>query len=167
MNLRTPAAVALSGTLLLLQPYRPFVVDGDSMSPTLASGQWLIGDARPHQIARGDVVVFRRGSETMIKRVALLPGDRIERYHFLGEWKIPVNMMMRNAMVRQRMRRSDLTVPEDRLYVLGDNLAQSVDSRTYGTIPLHDVIAVVPRVGPSEQAWTAPDHLTRTLAAAL
>lgn len=167
MNLRIPAYTAALGAFVVLQPYRPYVVDGESMSPTFSSGQWLVGDSRPGRIERGDVVVFRYGSETMVKRVALLPGDRIERYRFLGEWKIPFNTVMRASMVRHHLPRHDLTVPTGRIYVLGDNFQESVDSRTYGTIPLRNVLAVVHGAAPTPEAWGVPEHLTPTPVALL
>lgn len=165
MNLRSLAYAATLGALSYLQPFRPFVVEGNSMSPTLASGQWLVGKSRPKQISRGDVIVFRHGSETMIKRVAFLPGDRIERYRFIGEWKLPYNSVMREAMVRRGLPRWDLIVPPESLYVVGDNIAESVDSRTYGAIPMSDVLAIVPGVGPSVDPWRAPAHETHALVA--
>lgn len=167
MNLRYATLAVSTGILFCVQPYRPYVVWGTSMSPTFASGQLLLGDAHPHRIVRGDVVVFRHEGETMIKRVAYLAGDRIERYRFVGEWQIPTNEKMRTAMVRKRLTRHDLVVPPGSVYVVGDNYKESVDSRTYGAVPLAEVIALVPKAGPCRNPWNAPAHETGRLVARL
>ena len=167
MNLRKLAYAALLGALTYLQPYRPFVVNGDSMSPSFDSGQWVVGIARPARLSRGDVVVFHHGAETMIKRVAYLPGDHIERYLVVDQWIVPPNERNRASMIRQRLRRNDLVVPERQLFVVGDNVYGSVDSRTYGPILSRDVVAVVPRAPTLKGGWYAPSHLTRSMVAAL
>jgi signal peptidase I len=66
MSPRFLTGAALLGALVVLQPYRPYVVAGDSMDPTFSSGQILIGRVRPKHVARGDVIVFRKDNETMV-----------------------------------------------------------------------------------------------------
>ena len=167
MNLRTATIAAFLAAFVYLQPYRPIVVSGDSMNPTLADGQWILGARRPPRIARGDVVVFRRGSETCVKRVVCLPGDGIEQYRLGDQWIVPSNERARASLVRQRKPRYDLVVPAGHLYVVGDNLYGSVDSRTYGPVPTADVVAVVPKAPAFTQGWYAPAHATRALMATL
>ena len=36
-----------------------------------------------------------------------------------------------------------VTVPPDAIFVLGDNRSESIDSRTYGAVPLEDVVGRV------------------------
>ncbi|MEJ2621978.1 MAG: signal peptidase I [Candidatus Thiodiazotropha sp.] len=43
----------------------------------------------------------------------------------------------------------DLLVPPGRVFVLGDNRAQTVDSRNFGTVPMQDV------VGRARQIWSS------------
>lgn len=167
MNLRLLLCAASLAALTYLQPLRPYVVDGTSMSPTLASGQWIVGDVRPRKVARGDVVVFRHGSDTMVKRVAYLPGDRIERYLLQDQWLVPLNERMRSSMIHRGLPRRDLVVPEACLFVVGDNYQESVDSRTYGPIDNEDVLAVLPKVAPRVDGWWSPGHLGQALVATL
>jgi signal peptidase I len=62
----------------LRSAYRTFYVPAEAMAPTLLKDDRLVaamGD--PGQLSRGDIVLFRMGESTYIKRVAALPGDRI------------------------------------------------------------------------------------------
>lgn len=144
--MRTPlvpcvAALAVAATV---QPFRPIVVSGDSMSPTYHSGQILIGDSRVTEIHRGDVVIFRHDGQTFVKRVAMIEGDRVERYRMIGmDNLIATSRLALQAFRRRGQRRTDLRVPAGTVYVLGDNFSESVDSRSYGPIPTRDILAVV------------------------
>ena len=91
-------------------------VKGMSMAPTLLPGDHLL--VRPvRTFRRGDLVVVRDPDDAqrwVVKRVAALPGETIE--------------------VDGR-----LLAAGDGLIVLGDNAAQSTDSRSYGAVPTDDV----------------------------
>ena len=153
MKLHLLATGAALASIAYLQPYRPFVVSGLSMSPTFSDGQIIIAKVRPHDIARGDVVVFHHDGETMVKRVTYLPGDTIERFWFAGEWQLPGTQKMFHSVAKMSYPKQKFVVPEGSLYVLGDNPYGSVDSRTYGVIPARDVMAVVPNVSTTNE-WT-------------
>ncbi len=153
MKNRLLGAGGAVAALLALQPFRLFVVDGTSMTPTFASGQILLANARPHDIVRGDVVVFRHEGETMVKRVAYLPGDAIQRFWFVGEWKFPSTEKMRRSMDRQGAKARWDVIPQDSVYVLADNPDGSIDSRTLGPIPKEEVLAIVPNADSSAE-WT-------------
>ena len=116
-------------------------VAGDSMEPTLNSGQrvlttrayWLVGDIR-----RNDVVVMKMpGTGTpIIKRVYAMPGEVVDFYNVPDEWDLS---------------RGEYRVPERTIYVLGDNRPASDDSRSFGPVAFNDVIGKVIRAefGPS------------------
>ena len=103
--------------------FRVVVVSGPSMEPTYQSGDrllmttayWLFGD-----IQKGEVVVIvRPNGELLIKRVVALAGEQIpEKY-----WT-PLVYMMGGR------------VPEGHIFVVGDNLERSEDSRQLGAMPL-------------------------------
>ena len=100
-----------------------------------------------HPPNRGDVIVFRAPldpTRDYIKRVIGLPGDLIE----IRDGKVFVNgkqgpetyispnvFTETNGVTGNRMR-----VPEDSLFVLGDNRPQSSDSRDWGVVPLDNVV---------------------------
>ena len=94
-----------------LRPDR-VAVDGESMSPALRPGDRLL--LLRGRVRRGDVVAFRHPrlpGITAVKRVAGLPGDRVERGGF-----------------------SPLEAGDGYL-LLGDNPAASTDSRHFGAVP--------------------------------
>ncbi|MCL6623367.1 MAG: signal peptidase I [Fimbriimonadales bacterium] len=108
-------------------------VTGSSMEPTFHDGQrvlvgkalWLVGP-----IQRGDVVVIRgdQQGEYWIKRVVWLEGDVVDVTKQPYNWDFM---------------RGPYQVPKGHIYVLGDNLADSEDSRTWGAIPLSRVFGKV------------------------
>lgn len=167
MSPRFLSSAALLGAFVVLQPYRPYVVTGDSMGPTLSSGQLLIGTIRPKGVARGDVVVFRKGNETMIKRVAYLPNDRMEQFYVIDQWRAAPNDLVYRTLRTHKFPKRELVVPGGFLYVIGDNLGVSVDSREYGPIPMSDVIAVVAGSETFDKQWFAGVHETAQAIASL
>jgi len=112
--------------------YRLVIVNGDSMIPTLHSGdRVLVRLATLRRIRQSDLVVFARPrTETgwMIKRVVALPGDVIPRRSVPALWGYPGSR-----------------VPPDRFVVLGDNPAESYDSRSFGYLTGSALLGVVVR----------------------
>lgn len=111
-----------------------YVVDGPSMQPTLQSGERLIVNKfiyRFGEPARGDVVVFKYPSDPsrdFIKRVIAIPGDTIE----IKDGRVFVNGQLLNEQyILERTRGSYplSTVPEGRIFAMGDNRNNSEDSR--------------------------------------
>lgn len=106
------------------------LVEGDSMLPALHSGQLVFVDKTAKAYEVGDVVLFscKALNSTLVKRIAGQPGDRI---------MIEGGRLYRNGVcaagygadVFAGMAEEELTVPEGCYFVLGDNIAESVDSR--------------------------------------
>ncbi len=120
-------------------------VSGLSMEPRVHSGEFVFIDTLAYRIGavqRGDIVAFQHDSptpETYIKRVIGLPGDRIA----IDRGTVFVNgTALPEPYVRYRDTRSvaPLTVPAASLYVLGDNRADSDDSRNWGALAQSDLI---------------------------
>lgn len=133
----------LGGFAVLAWQYRPYGVPTGSMRPTIQNGDRVLahrldGDA----VRRGDVVVFEDpdwGNVPMVKRVVGVGGDRVSccdargRLHVNGQ---PVNEHYLGAhpmgedAQRQTAasRRFRVRVPHDRLFLLGDKRAMSMDS---------------------------------------
>lgn len=98
--------------------WRVAVAEG-SMAPALAPGDWLLLDPTLDRWPRrGSVVVFREPDTGMlaIKRVAARPGDRV------------------------RIAAGTLHLAADEAWLLGDNGADSLDSRRYGPVPLEALV---------------------------
>jgi signal peptidase I len=131
------------GAIIVAQPYRFVMVDGASMSPTYPSGSLVITSRFDSSFHHGDAVVFQHGDETLVKRVAFVPGDRILQFKFLGDWHVPQTDFMVQTVKRHGFPERLWTVPSGQLFVLGDNYYQSVDSRMFGTISTGSVLGRV------------------------
>jgi len=78
-----PWALAIIALILagLRTQFRLIVVKGDSMVPTLHSGDLLVVSTRAYVEAtpeRGDLVIVRHQGELMVKRVVGLPGEVVD-----------------------------------------------------------------------------------------
>jgi len=131
--------VGAGAGLAALQPFRPVVVTGQSMMPTLRDHQVLIGRKDIGELRRGDVVVVDTPEGTVIKRVAFLPGDRIPQYFSQDEWVMPVSFAQGKTMREGQAVRRDYVVPSGQVFVLGDNVYHSIDSRHYGAVSISSI----------------------------
>jgi type IV secretory pathway protease TraF len=115
----------------------------ESMYPALAPGDWLLLDPTTLRWPRrGSVVVFREPDSGIlaIKRVAAVPGDRI------------------------RIAAGILHLGPDEAWMLGDNVAPSVDSRRYGPVSLDALMGRAwLRYGPLNRLGRIPRRATLTL----
>ncbi len=148
-SLRSVASLALQVTVLLALVaaffFRAPQVSGLSMSPQIAPGEFVLIDTLTYRFRapqRGDIIAFRHDGdepETFIKRVIGLGGDRVR----IERGTVFVNgARLDESYVRYPDTRTfaEITVPAGDLYVLGDNRAQSDDSRFFGTIDRNRVI---------------------------
>lgn len=154
-TLRTRAlvyALALTaGSAYAASPFRLGVVAGDSMAPTLASGSVYVLDRAAYLTAapqRGDVIVFRRGAQTFVKRVLAVAGDAffvqrrdgdLQGDSLVRDFELDgLRRLARDGRVQVSLSRR--VVPPGFLYAVGDNLDHSEDSRSFGFVPLEDVV---------------------------
>ena len=140
--------------------FRQGVVSGDSMEPTYHSGQALLV-LRRHRFSpppkRGDVVVLKKDRDTIIKRVAYLPGDIVTNEAALA----PTFANHLDDYYEQRpapagSRHPILIVPAGYIVALGDNRAISYDSRSFGPVALRDVLGSVVAAPPGPPDIAAP-----------
>jgi len=123
---------------------------GDSMAPTVAAGRRVLVSswtylARPPR--GGDVVAFCYPPDPSIadlKRIVATAGSTIEIRSGLvyvdDKLLGPPNAAAVSDTVRFRHDMPRQRVPPDSFFVLGDNLATSEDSRTYGFISRASII---------------------------
>lgn len=119
-------------------------VDGYSMEPTLQNGEFLIVNRLAYKLGdpeRGDVIVFRfprNPDEEYIKRIIGLPGDHIK----IAGGKVEINgkIIDEPYIAAAPNYQSDWTVPDDTLYVLGDNRNNSQDSHSWGPVHMSYVV---------------------------
>jgi signal peptidase I len=109
---------------------------------------WVLGPRAPR---RGDIIVFKYPydeSRDFIKRVIGLPGEVVEirdkQVYINGKPLQEVYPLYRDPVERANRHSpgevyGPITVPQDKLFVLGDNRDQSQDSRFWGFLDVHKV----------------------------
>lgn len=162
--------LALALGIFVFQPYK---VDGHSMDPTLQDEQRVFVSKLSHTFSYlpdyGDIVVVdsrvKRNRTLMdditghplvkmitgqpedksmyIKRVIGKPGDVLEfKDHQVYRNGVPLE----EPYIKEKMEyMSDkvVTVPENHVFVMGDNRNDSTDSRELGAIPMNHIIGTM------------------------
>jgi len=156
---------------------QPYIVDGESMKPTLQNDDRLIVNKIPRTLARidghpyipkrGDIIIFNQtnlpnyiGTKQLIKRVVGLPGDRV----VVGEGKVTIYNSAHpkgfnpdlpdgypvNAQITTG--NIDLTLGAHQIFVCGDNRQNSEDSRYFGPVDVKNIVGkLVLRIMPFSQ----------------
>ncbi len=109
------------------------IVSGNSMEPTFQNGDkiltsrayWLVGG-----IKDGDVVVVKTppqegGKGHLIKRVHRMSGEKVDFLNVPEDW---------------RLSEGEYVVPEDSVFVIGDNRSVSEDSRKFGPVKMNQIL---------------------------
>jgi signal peptidase I len=129
-----------------------FVVEGSSMYSTLETGDRVFVNKlsyRLHDPNRGDVVVLHEVSgaseRDLIKRVIALPGEEVEMSNcqvkvdgrtliepYLDPEVVTLNSCGQNF--------EPVLVPDDHVWVMGDNRGGSQDSRAIGPVNEDDLV---------------------------
>lgn len=136
---------AVTASALFLQPYRPVIVRGESMAPTLQDGQLIFSTKLNRTPKVGDVVIVEKDGGTIIKRVGMAPGDPYleVRPKYAFDWSLATTsrwkQLARNGQVQSRINH----VPEGYVYLLGDNPNHSLDSRVFGFVPVSSIRGIV------------------------
>lgn len=135
---------------ILSMTVRPTLVSGNSMAPTLNDRNYLIIDKVTYRFeppARGDIVVFKTKLKTaqgvskdLIKRIIAVPGDEL----VVEGGDVFVNgHQLKESYVLEEITEGSLkmTIPPEKVFVLGDNRHISMDSRSdqVGLIPYYDI----------------------------
>jgi len=122
------------------------IVEGESMAPTLDSGDRIIFNKFVYLIDepdRGDIVIIQRPLKNYVKRVIALPGETIEvKDHVLyiddeayEQTYLPETEILATGDFEP------VDVPADNYFVMGDNRGISKDSRNgLGLIREDDII---------------------------
>ncbi len=124
---------------------RFFLVPSRSMEPTLLREDYLVTLREP-EYKRGDIVVIwdAHTAEYLVKRIAGLPGDRVAvRFGALflnGDYASEPYI----AEPMQYRIETPVLVPEDQVFLLGDNRNDSDDSHTHRECdPIKNIVGKV------------------------
>jgi signal peptidase I len=103
---------------------KPFVVVGESMTPTLRSWDLcLMRIVRHYEPKRGDIVVFRTADNPplyFVKRVIALPGEKVAISN--GVFLINGAALAESyTTLNPDWQRETTTLPADKIFVMGDN----------------------------------------------
>ena len=138
--------------LFVMQPNQ---VRGASDEPTFSSGDYILTSKITYKLRepeRGDVIVFKSPKNPdieYIKRVIGLPGDQITIKNgdvFVNGVVLQEDYISAKTSIWEGgyiKEGEPIIIPDDKLFVLGDNRPRSSDSREFGLIPVSDVIGVV------------------------
>lgn len=148
--------IAVVIAALVLVFLKPIIVQQQSMEPNFHAGDYLLTSRQAYRFfgdpGRGDVIVFRsellddEGNEKcLIKRVIGLPGDVVEiksGYVYVNGEEIDEPYVKEQGISGEM---DAVTVPENELFVMGDNRGVSEDSRSarVGTISEDTIVGKV------------------------
>jgi signal peptidase I len=156
--------IAVLLTAFIFQSYQ---VDGQSMNNTLHNNDRLLVWKLPRTWAkitghdfvpkRGDIIVFTESrlsefgqdpSKQLIKRVIGLPGDRVTIHSNIvtiynsqhPEGFNPDTTLPYDRTAVDTAGELDIVIPVHQIFVLGDNRPNSLDSRSFGTVEVKNIV---------------------------
>lgn len=147
-------ALAIVFAFIITQFIKPTLVRGDSMYSTLEEGDYLIINRMSYKfgkIEHGDIIVFKSDlqqddgtNKDLVKRVIGTEGDKIK----IKNSKVYVNgKELDEPYIHDEVTEGDIdtVVPENCVFVLGDNREISLDSRyeEVGFINKSDILGKV------------------------
>ena len=131
-------ALAIVFAFIITQFIKPTLVRGDSMYSTLEEGDYLIINRMSYKFKEpehGDIIVFESDlhqedgtNKDLVKRVIGVAGDKVK----IKDSKVYVNNKELNEpYIHNEITEGDIdtVVPENSVFVLGDNREISLDSR--------------------------------------
>ena len=122
--------------------FRIIIVDGDSMAPTFSDGQIVLAKRNCSDISNGDIVVAQVNisgePENVVKRVFAMEGDEIR----VENEQLYINHLLIEGAHFHETDDSVYNLGKDEVFLLGDNIQNSMDSRFFGAIQKEEIIAV-------------------------
>ena len=141
--------IAMMVFFLTMHPFREVRVEGRSMEPHYHPDE-IVWCVMPITIHPGDVVVVRTDEGDIIKRAAYVGGERFLAVN-VGNGFTPAGRIVGwrahatdpGFFLRSHAQCKWFTVPQNTVFLLGDNLDASQDSRAFGPVPTSSVEGIV------------------------
>lgn len=119
------------------------IISGNSMYPTLCNADVCMAWKLDREPERYEIVLAEVNGVTVIKRVVGLPGDTLS----VSEGRLLINGDFVTGydfeIAEAGFLRDEYTVPPNCYFLLGDNRAESVDSREYGAVEKSRIKGIV------------------------
>jgi signal peptidase I len=119
---------------------------GPSMSPSMSTLTWVIGNRLDFEYNRGDVVVVQPKAwdgAQVVKRILGVPGDKI----IVDGVKITINdeLIMAGSISTSfgGYPYQEYILGENEYFIVGDNFMNSYDSRARGPVEVSDILAKI------------------------
>jgi signal peptidase I len=97
-------------------------IQGNSMYPVLENNSFALADKYLHKlftVQKEDILLLEVGGKEVVKKIVGFPGERI---------------VVDNKIVK---------LENDEIFVLGENLPESIDSREYGPVNISNIIGKI------------------------
>ncbi len=152
-NIKILIAAVILALVIRTFVAEPRFIPSASMVPTLELGDRLVVEKvsyKLHPPAYSDIVVFAvppqlqaegyQADQAFIKRAIGLPGDRISLKN--GRvYRNDVALVEPYVTIAPKSEDiSNITIPANEIFVMGDNRNNSNDSRYWGTLPMQNLI---------------------------
>jgi signal peptidase I len=133
----------------------PQEVNGESMEPNFHNSEYILTNKVTYKFRepiRGDVVIFKSWKNKdvdYIKRVIALSGETVslkDNSIYVNDEKLDEKYLAPNVAIfggSFLQEGQSFTVPDNMIFVLGDNRPHSSDSREFGPVAKEDIIGVV------------------------
>lgn len=133
--------------IILLSHFKLIMVRGISMYPTYQNNQLLIAKTinNYQEININDIVVCEIEGNTIIKRIKYKENQNIYYYFDSNSSEIKIIdeqtfiYLNNHPIARNKTLLQKITVPKNYIYLLGDNLECSDDSRRFGPISFNNI----------------------------
>lgn len=141
--------------MFLITTFCPiYKVEGNSMSPTLKNNDYVC-IKKTKSFKQGDLIAFEYNNKLLVRRVIALSNDEVNidtnGYVFVNDKKLEEDYLSSRKDNPLRDEVFPYIVPNGKVFVIGDNRTQSIDSRMrdLGCIDQKQIIGkVVMRVYP-------------------
>lgn len=145
--------------VLLVRVYvvEPYVIPSESMDPTIEIGDMILGEKislKSHAPKQGDIIFFKNPAAdsphgVLVKRVVAVGGQTVDlrngKVYIDGVEEKNEHAHGMSMPLAEEYLETDVTfpykVPKGYIWVMGDNRENSLDSRSFGAIPIDSVYA--------------------------